>query len=453
MDVGGEFDADPHWWGKNNGDRGVGMPKMMSRPVEYTQLKENGTIKNWTCTNCERKETIKNREPVYSTEPGYKLEEFINNKINAAVREISNTIISSLKNEIEKLIAENKKILTEMNELKLQLNKDISTKKSEDKTEQIAIHTNSEQRQKEAKIREINTNVFMKRSVNGPEKFKKSPMQNTDMIIEDENERKADQTATFSQVLTQSKDANFGKTGQLNNNSWKTVTRRKQRQTIVGTSDNGNACTFSAAPQRRWYFVGGVNLSCATDSVKDYIAKNICIRMLEQLQKKKVLLVLDGHTTHSRNLEALELSRTHGIILLNLPGHTTHRIQPLDRTFFKPFKGFYNQAIQKWLRTKPGLSVIEYQVSGIVAEAYGKAATIENAMNGFKACGIWPVDRSVFNECDFYPAENLTSDNTDKTATPVDMVQIPQYANTGTHNEPNCSLDISQIQKMQTDLL
>ncbi|XP_046674733.1 uncharacterized protein LOC124363528 [Homalodisca vitripennis] len=75
--------------------------------------------------------------------------------------------------------------------------------------------------------------------------------------------------------------------------------------------------------------------------------------------EKNVLLVLDGHTTHSKNLDALLLAREHGVIMIQLPGHTTHRMQPLDRSFFKPFKGYYTQSVEKWLRSNPGLCVTQ----------------------------------------------------------------------------------------------
>lgn len=129
---------------------------------------------------------------------------------------------------------------------------------------------------------------------------------------------------------------------------------------------------------------------------------------------KRVLLLLDGHTTHSKNLEALQIARENGVIMLQLPGHTTHRIQPLDRTFFKPLKGYYTLAIEKWLRTNPGLCVTQYHVATLVAEAYGKAATIENSINGFRCTGIWPLDNTVLKDCDFAPAEylNQTDDPT-----------------------------------------
>ena len=55
---------------------------------------------------------------------------------------------------------------------------------------------------------------------------------------------------------------------------------------------------------------------------------------------RKVLLVLDGHTTHSKNLQAILLVRQSGVILLHLPSHTTHRLQPLDVAVFKPLETF-----------------------------------------------------------------------------------------------------------------
>lgn len=131
------------------------------------------------------------------------------------------------------------------------------------------------------------------------------------------------------------------------------------------------------------------------------------IEIVKPTIDKKVILVLDGHTTHSKNLEAIVMAREYGVIMLQLPGHTTHRLQPLDKSFFSPLKSNFNQAIQKWLRSNPGLCVTQYQVAGLCTEAYSKAATIENAINGFRVTGVWPVDRSVFKDCDFAAAENL----------------------------------------------
>ncbi|KAF2882938.1 hypothetical protein ILUMI_23243 [Ignelater luminosus] len=61
----------------------------------------------------------------------------------------------------------------------------------------------------------------------------------------------------------------------------------------------------------------------------------------------KVLVLLNGHTTHSRNLEALKIANANGVMLLQLPGHTTHRLQPLDVSFLKPLQVHYDYAVQK----------------------------------------------------------------------------------------------------------
>nr|CAI5838651.1 unnamed protein product [Callosobruchus analis] len=61
-------------------------------------------------------------------------------------------------------------------------------------------------------------------------------------------------------------------------------------------------------------------------------------RNSQTVSAKKALLLLDGHTTHSKNLNAILLAREHGVVLLQLPGHTTNRLQPFDVSLFKPME-------------------------------------------------------------------------------------------------------------------
>lgn len=76
----------------------------------------------------------------------------------------------------------------------------------------------------------------------------------------------------------------------------------------------------------------------------------------------KVLLLLDGHTTHCKNLEALEYARKNGIILLQLPGHTSHRLQPLDVAFFSPLQTYFVQAQDAFLRECKADKVTQLQI-------------------------------------------------------------------------------------------
>ena len=118
-----------------------------------------------------------------------------------------------------------------------------------------------------------------------------------------------------------------------------------------------------------------------------------------------VLLILDGHLTHTRNLEAIELARKNHVTLLVIPPHTSHRLQPLDVSFMGPLSTFYTQAVEKFLRQNPGRVVTVYQLARLFGEAYLKAASQTTAINGFKKCGISPVDKDVFSGQDFAPAQ------------------------------------------------
>jgi hypothetical protein len=128
------------------------------------------------------------------------------------------------------------------------------------------------------------------------------------------------------------------------------------------------------------------------------------------LKHKKVLIVLDGHSTHAKNLEAIELARENGVlllsipVLLSIPGHTTHRLQPLDISFFKPLSAYFNQACGKWIRALQGGTISQFEVSQLLGEAYGRAESFGAAMNGFERSGIWPLNSEFFRESDFVPS-------------------------------------------------
>ncbi|KAK7092313.1 hypothetical protein V1264_008076 [Littorina saxatilis] len=117
--------------------------------------------------------------------------------------------------------------------------------------------------------------------------------------------------------------------------------------------------------------------------------------------EEKVLIVLDGHKSHTSNLDAINLAREHGVILLSLPPHTTQKTQPMDRSVFKPLQAYYDQAIERWLRNNPGRLVTPFQICSLFNEAYLKTATMQTAMNGFRSCGIWPCSREVFEDSQF----------------------------------------------------
>jgi len=66
---------------------------------------------------------------------------------------------------------------------------------------------------------------------------------------------------------------------------------------------------------------------------------------------------------------------------------------------FKSLKSHYDKAVDSWLREHPGRGVQESNVASLFAEAWGKAATVGNAISGFRKARIEPF-REVDDDAD-----------------------------------------------------
>lgn len=125
------------------------------------------------------------------------------------------------------------------------------------------------------------------------------------------------------------------------------------------------------------------------------------VKFVKATKDDPVVLILDGHYSHTRNISVIDVGRENGVIIVCLPPHSTHKLQPLDVAFMAPFKKFYSNEIENWLDAHPFRALTVYQVGALFGRAYMRAATIETAVNGFKKCGIFPFDRLKFGETDF----------------------------------------------------
>lgn len=129
------------------------------------------------------------------------------------------------------------------------------------------------------------------------------------------------------------------------------------------------------------------------------------IKYAKPTEDDSVLLICDGHSTHVKNLNLILMARESNVHILIIPPHTSHRLQPLDVAFMYPLSSYYSQGVQNWLRNNPGKVVTIHEVSTIFGQAYMRAATIENALSGFKQTGIFPYDNHIFPDIAFAAAE------------------------------------------------
>ena len=57
------------------------------------------------------------------------------------------------------------------------------------------------------------------------------------------------------------------------------------------------------------------------------------VDFVKPTKEETVVFILDSHVTHTNNLAATDMAREAGVVMVSLPPHTTHRLQPLDWAF------------------------------------------------------------------------------------------------------------------------
>ena len=85
---------------------------------------------------------------------------------------------------------------------------------------------------------------------------------------------------------------------------------------------------------------GSVMVNFSTGWVQTYIFINWFKHYVKHTHSSKEnpsVLLLDGHSTHTKSIELIDLARENGVPIVCLLPHTTHRLQPLDVTVMKPF--------------------------------------------------------------------------------------------------------------------
>ncbi len=120
--------------------------------------------------------------------------------------------------------------------------------------------------------------------------------------------------------------------------------------------------------------------------------------------EKKVLLILDNHDSHV-SLDVIDYARQNGVVLLSFPPHCYHKMQPLDRTIFGPFKNHYNAVADSWMRENKGKTMTIYEIPALTGKAFPCAMTPVNIQSGFRVSGIYPLDRNIFTDVDFLQLE------------------------------------------------
>jgi len=60
-----------------------------------------------------------------------------------------------------------------------------------------------------------------------------------------------------------------------------------------------------------------------------------------------VLLIVDGHYSHTKNLDVVDKAREHSVAIVSLPPHSKHKMQPLEVGFMKSLTHIMHKKLKR----------------------------------------------------------------------------------------------------------
>ncbi|CAH2102386.1 unnamed protein product [Euphydryas editha] len=127
-----------------------------------------------------------------------------------------------------------------------------------------------------------------------------------------------------------------------------------------------------------------------TDIFFNYIEKVLIPNLGEQ---RPVLVIYDGHSTHV-NVRVVQLAIQNNIIILKLPPHTSHLLQPMDIAVFKSFKTIWDAKLVDWQRRNVGTKMPKKVFAQALADTWQQTSS-DVIKSGFKKAGIYPFNKHV----------------------------------------------------------
>lgn len=132
-----------------------------------------------------------------------------------------------------------------------------------------------------------------------------------------------------------------------------------------------------------------------------------------------ILLTLHNHSSHV-SYPTIEYCKNNGIVLLSLPPHCTHRMQPLDVAIFSPFKSSMRNAMKHHIESSKRLTAVNVQSLPFLSTApFNHAFSRSNIISAFNSAGIWPLDKDKFSSFDYHEmTEEQNHEPVEQTTTP-----------------------------------
>jgi hypothetical protein len=118
------------------------------------------------------------------------------------------------------------------------------------------------------------------------------------------------------------------------------------------------------------------------------------------------LLVLDGHNSHC-TYRFCDFAAKHRIIVICLPSHTTHVLQPCDVGVFGPLSKLWKTQVNK--ASRANISINKTNLLFYYSQARKDAFKPSTIQSAFLKTGIYPLNPDIIDQAAFEPAKNTTT--------------------------------------------
>ncbi|XP_035700290.1 histone-lysine N-methyltransferase, H3 lysine-79 specific-like [Branchiostoma floridae] len=133
---------------------------------------------------------------------------------------------------------------------------------------------------------------------------------------------------------------------------------------------------------------------------------------------RPVILILDQHYSHI-TLRVLEDAIQNDVIILGLPPHTTHFLQPLDVSVFAPLKKKWAMTLEVMQAANTSFHVTKRNFANIFSSVYDNAINPAIIKTSFAKTGIYPFNDEAVDDKWIRMSAAELGESTSTTATPT----------------------------------
>jgi hypothetical protein len=121
----------------------------------------------------------------------------------------------------------------------------------------------------------------------------------------------------------------------------------------------------------------------------------------EKANGRHRMLIIDGHSSHL-SYRFCDFAERHKIVVVCLPPHTTHALQPCDVGVFGPLASSWKSEVSKMSRDNE--PICKTNLVSVYARCRGRAMRSITIQHAWQKTGIWPLNPAAIPETAYEPA-------------------------------------------------